>query len=69
MFEDSKEVENEKKKKELTIDKTTNLFIFYLRLIFLKIIKNDFKDYQIISMEQEKRIKLKNILMTKIKIF
>lgn len=59
MFEESKEAENEKKKKELTIDKTINLFIFYLRLIFLKIIKNDFKDYQIISMEQEKEDKIK----------
>ena len=34
-------------KKTLTIDKITNLFIYYLRLIFDKIIKDDFNDYQI----------------------
>ena len=37
----------EDKKKNLTINKTTNLFIYYLRLIFDKKIKEEFNEYQI----------------------
>lgn len=33
-------------KKNMTIDKITNLFIYYLRLIFVKVIKDKFMEYQ-----------------------
>ena len=45
--EDEKEQKKIKDRKNLTINKITTLFIFYLRLIFEKILKDDFKEYQI----------------------
>ncbi len=47
----------EDKKKNLTINKTTNLFIYYLRLIFDKKIKDEFNKYQI-ELEDKKKNKI-----------
>ena len=54
-----KDIFNEKEnvKKNLTVDKITNLFIFYIRLIFIKIIKDEFNEYQ----SEEKLSKLNEI--------
>ena len=46
-------------KNNLTINKLTNLFIFYLRLIFDKVIKDEFKEFQDDNIEEKKEEKIK----------
>jgi deoxycytidylate deaminase len=57
LSDEFKEIFNEKN--NLTINKTTNLFIFYLRLIFDKVVKDEFKEYQDNYIEEKKEEKIR----------
>ena len=52
LSDEFKDIFNERN--NLTINKLTNLFIFYLRLIFNKIIKDEFKEFQDNNIEEKK---------------
>ena len=52
---EDEEKKNKKDKENLTINKITNLFVFYLKLIFEMKLKEDFKQYQV-SIENTENI-------------